>query len=877
MVLKASPLVMRFLLAIYVIASLLYFVPGMLDQWNYVRHPGQQVRAPFDYDYDTRVITNVEQEGEAAGIPSGSRLASLNGVNYTGRAQWESVLDPAEPGETVEIGYVRLDGTPGTATVTLRPLKLLFPAMGSTGFTVQMVLLSFVMPLVCIVIGAWVVALKPLESNAWLALLLLTFPEVVFLQPGNAYGGWLLFRGLWYHTFQYIGAPALLLFGVYFPERSRLDARARWVKWLILLALLGTGVIIFLDLYREYYAGGNTPAFIRLEAQVEPITNFLNLLCVILYIVLVLDKLRSASTADARRRLRVLSVGTGTGMAALLITFVLLPRLGLDTHNGQHLWIKYTGASLFMVAPLSLGYVVLVQRALDVRILLRTGTRYMMARVTLFAMQAAVFGVIGYRLLFHPAGTDQSTFARLAGPILFAALILVFRSKLRKPIQDWVDRRFFREAYDSERVLSELSDEVRKFTEAEPLLETVTRQVAETLHVKQIGMLLRAHDGFELKQAMGVPMNGRVILRSSSSTIRNLANTNSPAKLYREDPDAWYLMADDLEREALDALNAELLLPLAGRNRLMGVMALGPKRSEAAYSRSDLSLLQTVAGQTGLALEVSELAHSLAAEAAQRERVNREIEIAREVQERLFPQQMPRLENASVAGACRPAQGVGGDYYDVIPLEDGRIGLAIGDVSGKGISAALLMASLRASLRGVTLDGPRDFAKLMHKVNRLVYEASASNRYATFFFAAYDPVTCKLDCVNAGHNPPFVLRKNGAGTQVLRLEADGPVVGLLLDAPYTEQTLTLEEGDLFVAYTDGISEAMTRHDEEWGEERMIAAAEAVADRPADAVLRAVFAAADKFTAGAAQHDDMTMLILKLHVCGPQGSAAPRLH
>ena len=113
-------------------------------------------------------------------------------------------------------------------------------------------------------------------------------------------------------------------------------------------------------------------------------------------------------------------------------------------------------------------------------------------------------------------------------------------------------------------------------------------------------------------------------------------------------------MADEVERQTLDDLGTELLLPLPGRNRLMGVMALGPKQSEAAYSKSDLHLLQVLATQTGMALEVSELAHSLAHEAAQRERVNREIEIAREVQERLFPQEMPTLPGASVAGTAAP-------------------------------------------------------------------------------------------------------------------------------------------------------------------------------------------------------------------------------
>jgi sigma-B regulation protein RsbU (phosphoserine phosphatase) len=447
--------------------------------------------------------------------------------------------------------------------------------------------------------------------------------------------------------------------------------------------------------------------------------------------------------------------------------------------------------------------------------------------------------------------------------LVFLVLIIALRFGVGKRLEQWLDRQFFREAYNAEVMLNELSDEVRRFTETQPLLETVARTVRDTLHIRQIAMLLRHGDAFHLEQAVGLSADGALALPAQASSIRYLSNSNEPARLYRDDPDAWYLMAGTAERRALDLLNAELLVPLPGRNRLMGVMALGPKRSEAAWSHTDLQVLQTVARQTGLALEVSELAHSLASEAAQRERTNREMEIAREVQERLFPQEMPNILGASVAGSCRAALGVGGDYYDVFNLEDGRLGLAIGDVSGKGISAALLMASLRASLRGVTLDNPRNFALLMHKVNVLVYEASASNRYATFFFAAYDPRTRRLECVNAGHNPPVVLR-NG---QVIRLEAGGPVVGLLPLAPYVEQVLTLEPGDLLLLYTDGISEAMTHDDEEWGEDRMIEAARKVRTKDAGEILHAIFADADKFTAGAPQHDDMTMLILKLEERG----------
>ncbi len=863
---------LRFLLVLVALAGLIHWGADTRDRFAVGLHSDRYTRDPFSFDADTRKITDLKPEAEHAGVVKGSTLESLNGAPYTGQAQWADVTIPLAPGDPLNVGFRRPDGSNGNATITMGPFEVHPGTPIGPGQTWRSFILFGLMPLICMLIGYWVVFAKPTEPNAWLLLVLLIFPEVIFsFGVGLATGGWLIFRGGYWYFLQVFGPLALVPFAIYFPERSRIDVKLPWLKW----AVLGPEFVCILLGYRQivgqYYLGGNPPWFVNLMKWSDRVENALNLACVVFYVVILTDKLLSASTEDARRRLRVLLAGTGTGLGALLIVFVLLPNLGYSPNSSPghpgHIWLAYTGAALFLFAPLSLAYVVLVQRAMDVSILIRQGTRYALARATLIVAQFVLGAVITFTLIVPLLTNKEISQNRIIAQILlFLLLLVLIRLAFSKTTKTWLDKKFFREAYDADRVLSELSEEVRKFTESGPLLETVSKCVAETLHVTQIGMMLREGPRFSVAQAVGVfpgaPSN--LMLAANSSTIRNLSNTAAPARLYREDPDAWYLMADETERQTLDDLGTELLLPLPGRNRLMGVMALGPKQSEAAYSKSDLHLLQVLATQTGMALEVSELAHSLADAAAQRERVNREIEIAREVQERLFPQEMPAVPGGSIAGHCRPAQGVGGDYYDVFPLEDGRLGLAIGDVSGKGISAALLMASLRASLRGVTLDNPREFAKLMDKVNRLVYEASASNRYATFFFGALNPITRVLECVNAGHNAPLVLRqKPDGGSDILRLEADGPVVGLLPFAPYTEQSLQLEPGDLLVTYTDGISEAMTRKDEEWGEERMMAAAAAARESSAEGVLKAIFAAADKFTAGAPQHDDMTMLILKL--------------
>jgi sigma-B regulation protein RsbU (phosphoserine phosphatase) len=260
-----------------------------------------------------------------------------------------------------------------------------------------------------------------------------------------------------------------------------------------------------------------------------------------------------------------------------------------------------------------------------------------------------------------------------------------------------------------------------------------------------------------------------------------------------------------------------------------------------------------------LAFENRRLTERIAAEVAGRDRTNRELDLAREVQQRLFPQTCPPIPGLDYAGACRPALGVGGDYYDFITLSDTELGIAIGDVSGKGISAALLMATLRAYVHGQTRHRVTDLAKAMVNLNRLVYESSPANRYATFFYAQYDSATHLFEYVNAGHNPPLVIGTRSGRQAVLRLDASGPVIGLMPDCSYVQQSVTLEDGDVLVLFTDGITEAMNVAGEEWGEERLTRAIEAAAALPARELIDHVMRASDEFVGGAAQYDDITLI------------------
>jgi phosphoserine phosphatase RsbU/P len=856
---KTATRLLYLALALFMAASMTYFVMESIGTAKNVAHSSEYARVPFGIDSDWLTLTTVEGEAIAAGLRHGDRLLELNGQPFRSQQQIRERqpggADGLRPGERLNALVKHADGSLYHASVrTVRNL----PRAMSPSARWASILDAFVLPILCLLMGYWVAAARIRDRNAWLLLLLFAAPSVIVLQPTWWSGGWGVALELWYSALQLLILPSLLLFGIYFPERWRLDQRAPWAKWLLLAPIAACSVLLVGVTAVEYLAAPEWGRWSALASAGANLLNPLNFVCVVVYGVAMIDKLRSATTADARRRMQVLATGSLLGLGSLLV-LIFLPRFGIQ--NSQHLGIVLVCVAIFFAAPLSFAYVVLVQRALDVRILLRMGTQYALARASLIAVQMGLIAFVFLRFLLPVYRRDN-----LAVAIPLTAAVLVIMYKLfaahdsnSSRLQRWLDRKFFREAYDAELVLGELSDQARRFTEAAPLVDTVIRRIAEVLHVSSIAVFLRQGRSFRLQQALGIHIDPETRFEESSSAVRNLARSNQPATLYRENPDGWFLLAEDRERGLLNSLGSELLLPLAGRDRLLGFISLGAKRSEEPYTPSDLRLLQSVSTQAGLALEISALVHSLAGEAARRERIDREIEIAREVQERLFPQSIPKLPGHSIDGACRPAQGVGGDYYDVLPLDDGTLGLAIGDVSGKGISAALLMASLRASLRGMTMDGPADLARLMARVNRLVYESSATNRYATFFFGVYHPGSRLLRYVNAGHNPPYVLR----GDELHTLEGGGPVIGLLPEATYEECHLSLEPGDLLLAYTDGISEALNLNDQEWGEERMLAAARDRLPQDAGTILKHIVKEADRFAAAAPQHDDMTLLLMKL--------------
>jgi sigma-B regulation protein RsbU (phosphoserine phosphatase) len=484
---------------------------------------------------------------------------------------------------------------------------------------------------------------------------------------------------------------------------------------------------------------------------------------------------------------------------------------------------------------------------MDVRVVARQGLQYALARRGIRTLQVVVVGAVA-AVAAQTLGSHASAPVRLT--VIAVGVVVVLRMRpLSERLRLWLDRRFFREAYNAEQILSELSEQVRSILDAHELLDTVARRISQSLHVDRVAVLLQDGGWYRPALAIGYGAPLDFALPADAPAVTQLRSSRAPVAVAE----------GNASGAGLERLDAQLLLPLASKKELLGFISLGPKKSEEPYSASDTSLLRTVAAQTGMALENSRLSEAIASEMAQRELLSREIEIAREVQQRLFPQTMPEVPALQYAGHCRPARGVGGDYYDFLALTGGSLGIAIGDVSGKGIPAALLMASLQASVRGQSLTRGKDVAGLMANVNRLVFDASQSNRYATFFYAQFEPATRNLVYTNGGHNPPVVLR----GADAIPLEVGGPPVGLFRETSYEQAEMQLEPGDLLIFFTDGISEAENAANDEWGEDALISTVRASGGvLPAEIIAR-IMQAADDFAAGAPQHDDMTLVVARV--------------
>ena len=315
------------------------------------------------------------------------------------------------------------------------------------------------------------------------------------------------------------------------------------------------------------------------------------------------------------------------------------------------------------------------------------------------------------------------------------------------------------------------------------------------------------------------------------------------------------------ERPAfLAGAEAEKLLavPIVSEGTPIGVLVVADKENRAGgiedFNASDARILSLFGNQAAIALENARLHR----EAVEKERMEREIELAASIQRTILPASLPEVPGVVLCGANRPTRQVGGDFYDVFPLAGSRVGFVVADVSGKGVPAALLVSTLHACLHLLFDSGSGDLASVVARVNRHLVRFSTTRKFATLFIAVFDAVTRELRYVNAGHNPGILL----SGGKVTLLGPSGIPVGMFPAAVHKEESRVISAHDGLVLYSDGSTEALDASEGEFGMERLTELVVSSGEASPAGLTNGIFGAVDEFTRGVAQYDDQTVLVAR---------------
>jgi serine phosphatase RsbU (regulator of sigma subunit) len=500
-----------------------------------------------------------------------------------------------------------------------------------------------------------------------------------------------------------------------------------------------------------------------------------------------------------------------------------------------------------LIFPLSIGFAILRYRLWEIDVIVNRTLVY--GALTISLVLIYWVAVVALEQVFRRFTGSSSPLSIVLSTLVIAGSF----NPLRRSIQTTVDRRFYRQKYDAIRTLAAFGANLRDEVDLDRLIESLEAVIRETVHPAKVLAWTRdarsfvLHQGLQDKYAdpgldVHIPLGDPLVeTLQKASTILDL--------------DRIALSSDNAHQ--LQSLGLELILPLTSQKKLIGWLGLGPRLGGHDYSTDDRSLLANLSAQAGPAVRVAQLVKMRQEDALKQERLEHEMRVARQIQYALLPNHLPDLQGWKVASYYQPARAVGGDFYDFLFLEDGRIAVFIGDVTDKGVPAALVMATTRSLLRAAALQ-VIDPGRVLEEVNELLLPDIPSGMFVTCLFGLLDPSTGHVRFANAGHNLPVLRRDRRA----VEIRATGMPLGLMPDMKYEEKAFEILPGECILLYSDGLVEAHNPEREMFGFGRMRDMAASEWD-DASSIIQCLLTTLKNFTGDDwEQEDDVTLVALK---------------
>ena len=706
---------------------------------------------------------------------------------------------------------------------------------------------TFIIGITIYTLGIIVYLLKPNTHTSWV-FLVMCFGLGIYGITGFEIQSSYFFIRLHYLALSLFPFCFIHL-GLVFPERKRLLQR-----WPAIEYILYVPPLLLCIAYQVYFSAYQDPQMAGIAGRISYVTlstfaRIFTLLGFVSLIAFVLHSLFRSQTALGRTRAKMMIFGVAVAFLPVGILMLLAHTLKV--------FFPFNFIPIFVIFfPLFIAYSIIRHNLFDADIIIRRTVGY--AVVTAVVVAAYIGLSLSINLLL---GRSELAHSKLF-PILFTLVVILVFNPLRDRIQVIVDRLFFRKEYDYAAVVEKIGGAITTLMELGEILNQLVETFLKDMFIDTSAVILldTAGNQYKVRLAAGDQrerVEGVTIDRQSPlMTIIEEKKAELTRNDVLEDPKFKSVSRDCASH--FEDLGANLLLPMVFQDKIIGLLSLGEKKSGKSYNREDIELLRTIANQGAVAIENA----TLFQENLEKQRMEEELNIARDLQMSMLPAECPEMEGLQIAAVSTQAKEVGGDFYDFIAMEGQRLGIVIGDVTGKSVSGALVMAASRSVFRLLSEDKP-GVGDIMGRANHRIKKDIKSGMFVALLYAVIDPEDKSLAMCSAGQTQPIYCKAGQGKAVLMETEGDNFPLGILDEANYLETRIQLESGDKIIFYTDGIVEAMNGEKELFGFERLNASVEQAAEKGARDMLDTILVDVEKFVGDAEQHDDMTIIAISV--------------
>ena len=795
------------------ISHYVYFDPQVVDHcaWE-ARDDGKEL-----------VITRVSKGGVAdqAGIKTGDILLALDDRKFEQAADAQKYLDKHQPGDQITYNLKR-GNEAFDAVVTLAQKNRLLPLLNS-GVGLLFLLVGFVV----VYNKPWTRTPRLFYFYSLTFFIMLSFTFFSRHQPYSEIIRSIRIAGLM------LWGPSMVHLFMNFPLRiPLLNKHPRAVFLFYLPSILAFPYTFFIN------------PELRLLGQVTIGLYFAGSFFLL--------GMSSAKITDPheRKSIRVIKYGMYFGLTPLGI-LAFLPDVVLNLFGITGVAIVY---GLMGLVPLAFGYSIMRYGLMDVEIIIKKSLIYSLLTSSFVLLYFLIVMVLGGYL------ASNYGFGGQVSNILFLVIVAIAFQPVRNAIQDFVDRRFYRKRYEYQKTLLILSQELPGLINMSDIINRVMDNVSKAMNVSTV--MIHLYDQ-KTKQYLLQSHSDRenqpdIYWKEAPKWLVDLVKwEKSWCLCYKIEEDERYNKLPISEKVKIKEAGIVLTIPMFSRSVLIGMICLGPKESGLVYNQEDIDLLQTVAGNAAIALMNAHL-HQ---EELSKQRLQNELVMARHIQEGLLPKNDPELPGLEITGISKPATEVGGDYFDYLKISNNRMLLLVGDVSGKGMPAAIYMSKIQGMVQMATgfYSSPRE---ILMDVNRRIYPGLERKSFITMTTALVDAKQKKISICRAGHTPALLKCDNSIEFFAGKGIGLGLDEGDIFDRELEETHLNLKKDDYCILFTDGLIEAMNPNRETYGEERLQSILENGGFDSAEELKKRLLTDIEEFQSGEPQFDDITFVIVR---------------